>query len=632
MMLRSLSQKAKKTPKQNKALAILKNKVFLQAVIAVQTLIVAVALIFGMSAAWYTNVSQTSGLQISAASWGFSGQITVEQSAVVAAPGDTGTIAMTIDNVGNTMSNVTVYVNKYAMAEQMKQRLFFYVDVVTSRNGEVIDRVYVNATNGYTYTVLENHKLVMNAERSNDATLKWQWVYDMLGYYFIGTVSEETVDVEEYLRPVEYDLDRATFSKDGLLTMVGDMAVEDFLLQLSQTDGYAGELIPSEFANYYQVTVDENGYGIWMYLCDREDIEEATVYDTQLGKNAAQGIQETYKAMVTMVGQEMKVSYREVFTPEEFAEAMEDGGMIQLGSDLTLPETLLISSGNKTILDLNGKTITGPDSGVAVKVQNGAELVVYNGTLEGKNKSADVFQIDGSSLTLKDVNITGQCRDAVNVVDKVGEVDSFVRLFNCTMQASRCTVYMCGNGPTDEGRTRVVIEDSELQSDYFTVCGNGNTVSWGTELLIYNSKLTGYYTALYQPQGQSITTVINSTLTGMTGIALKGGDLIIQDSAVFGTGTEAEIQPPATVVSGFADTGDALYVEDGYGLPISVKISGDSTKTILHSDNGEAVRVYKPNSPYVEVEITGGWFSKDVTQFLQDPYIWVDHKVVREDD
>ena len=630
-MLRSLSQRVKKTPKQNKALAILKNKVFLQAVIAVQTLIVAVALIFGMSAAWYTNVAQTSGLHISAASWGFSGQITVEQSAVEAAPGDTGTIAMTIDNVGNQMSNVTVYVNKYAMAEEMKQRLFFYVDIVTSCNGEVVDRVYVNATNGYTYTVLENHKLVMTDDRANDARLHWQWVYDMLGYYFVGTVSPETVDVEEYLRPVEYDLDRATFSEDGLLTMVGNETAEEFLYQLSQTDGYSGSIVPSAYANYYQVSVDENGYGIWVYLCDREDIRDATIYDTQLGKNAAQGIQESYRAMVTMVGQEMDVTYREVFTPEEFAEAMEDGGMIQLGSDLTLPETLLISSGNKTILDLNGNTITGPASGAAVKVQNGADLVVLNGNWEGQNKNADVFWVDGSSLTLKDVNISGQARDALYVVDKVGKANSCVRMFNCTMNTSRCSVYVCGNGPTEDGKTRVIIEDCDLKSEYFTVSGNGNTTSWGTDIQIFNSKLEGYYTALYQPQGNSVTTIIDSVMKGMTGIALKGGDLIIRDSQILGTGTEAQIQPPSTAVSGFADTGDALYVEDGYGLPISVKISGDSEKTILHSANGEAVRVYRTNSPYVDVEITGGWFSHDVTQFLQNPYIWVDYKVVRED-
>ena len=39
----------------------------------------------------------------------------------------------------------------------------------------------------------------------NDAKLKWEWVYDVVGYYLLGTVSNGTAAVEEYLRPVVYD-------------------------------------------------------------------------------------------------------------------------------------------------------------------------------------------------------------------------------------------------------------------------------------------------------------------------------------------------------------------------------------------------------------------------------------------
>ena len=91
-----MENKEQKTPKLNNPLRAIRKKVVIQAVIAIQTIVITIALIFGMSAAWYTNVLQTSGLQFEAEAWGFTGSVTVSNDLIKAGPGDTGIIGLTV--------------------------------------------------------------------------------------------------------------------------------------------------------------------------------------------------------------------------------------------------------------------------------------------------------------------------------------------------------------------------------------------------------------------------------------------------------------------------------------------------------------------------------------------------------
>ena len=61
-----------------------------------------------------------------------------------------------------------------------------------------MERVYINNHEGYTYTVFNQSSLTLTEKVSNAPKLKWQWVYDVLGYYVLGTAnSDESVTVEE---------------------------------------------------------------------------------------------------------------------------------------------------------------------------------------------------------------------------------------------------------------------------------------------------------------------------------------------------------------------------------------------------------------------------------------------------
>lgn len=355
-----MTKKHQKPQKQNSPLQAARKKIIIQAVIAIQTIVITLALVFGMSAAWYTNVLQTSGLQFQAAAWGFTGEVLVDEKPVEASPGDTGIVGLAVTNTSDDIVEVAVRVSKEQMEVPMRQRFFFYVETSEVRNAEVLDRVYINSKDSYTYSILSQSELVLTQERANDVQLKWQWVYDMLGYYFVGTVSSTAANnemivsaqIEDYLRPVEYDLDKATFA-DGMLATVDGENLDVFLDKLSQKDGYLNDLEKSDIPGYYEVDVDENGYGIWVYLCNWAEIQQATTYDSQLGKEAADALlgenvmPKQFTARLSVVGQETRQEYAEATTAPQLAELLNRGELVKLEQDLVLTEPLVVNKGIK---------------------------------------------------------------------------------------------------------------------------------------------------------------------------------------------------------------------------------------------------------------------------------------------
>ncbi|MBQ2794482.1 MAG: hypothetical protein IJF04_00500, partial [Oscillospiraceae bacterium] len=295
----------------------MQKSIMLKGALALLTVVLTVVILFAMTSAWYTNIVQTSGLVFEVESWGFSGEITVDNNENIKfAPGDEGTVSITANNESDEITPLTVNVSKPYMNEEMQKRLFFYVDTPMTRNGETMERVYINEKEGYTYNLFGGSSLIINEEVKNAPELKWQWVYDMLGYYVLATPQEaekesetgvtvtngETdeentairMEIEEYLRPIEYDFDKATFNEETLeLETIDGVDVADFLQKLFASDGYSTDentavaMINNELEDqsgtYYPVDIDENGHGVYAYLCSYTEIEQATVFDTRLG-------------------------------------------------------------------------------------------------------------------------------------------------------------------------------------------------------------------------------------------------------------------------------------------------------------------------------------------------------------
>ena len=288
------------------------------------------AILFALTSAWYTNTIQANEITLKTAKWNFDGTITLdgEKDGTLDLgalyPGDTRPLPVTIVNQDTRGVNVRVEADKSKMASpEMQQRLYLYVEV-TDEDTNTKTRRYINSLSGYLYTVAAGQTLhITDAERplltneaQNKNALHLQWVYDMTGYFLLGTVTEngtkvtgKTEDTQpEYLMPVTYDLDRAQFDTNGKLSSVSEYQTttngtagyattdrENYLNRLFEQyiSGYNSNAKPYDKTttivrgSYYAVDVDTTGYGVWLYLPDKAAIDAAAKWDQEKAVTAA---------------------------------------------------------------------------------------------------------------------------------------------------------------------------------------------------------------------------------------------------------------------------------------------------------------------------------------------------------
>lgn len=604
-----------------KELRHLRKRIALRASLAVLTVLLTLVIIFGMTAAWYTNVVQSGGLIFQVEQMGVNVDATISATTFTAKPGDSGSLSLQAFNKGASPVDITISVNKANMDEQMQKRLYFYVENQQTQNGETTQRSYVTANGGYTYRVFGGNSLTLTEQYHNASQLKWCWVYDVLGYYVLGQSQNGTVKVQEYLRPIEYDYDRATFDVYGNLQTVDGVPAYEFLYTVSSTDGYPGTSSDwGVIGGYYMVDVDESGYGVYAYLCTATEVEGHTDYDTALGTAAQEGNIGTYTALMTVNAQPTTYQSITVNSADDLQTALTAGQAeaIVLGSNVSLDSGsgLLIPKGSDILLDLNGYTLTTNADGYAFTLDEDAALTISGGAMDGNN-AGDAFYAVGADLTLNDVVLTNYAK-GIHVTDHTGTgYDSTIRLSGCTMDTTSYTILLYGNGLLSEQTTKLLIEDCNLTSDLYVISGNGTVTGngrWGTEIEIVNSTLTQDTTngsvaaAIFHPQPYSTLNIYGSNITGYNGMAIKGGTVTVAASHVYGVGTLS--YPPTLTTSGYSDTADAIYVETGYGYDISLTLRS----TVAISYYGLGLRVYEENSPYVTLIQEGANSFSDYTK------------------
>ena len=655
--------KSNKKPGNSAELKKIRRNIYWQAGLAMVTIVLTIVIVFAMTSAWYTNIVQTSGLMFQAEAWSFDGTIVVDDRGIVASPGDEGVIHLEVENSSDSISAVSITASKARMADwEMRKRLYFYVDTQVLRNGETMDRLYLHSLESYTYTLFSQGKLTLTEQIHNDAQLKWQWVYDVLGYYVLCSYNPDTDKITEieYLRPVEYNYDEATTTfrdrPDGsvsmeLQTVDGETTVEEYLKQLSETDGYKQDI---DFENpvdkgYYPVDVvldkesDDYGYGVYVYLYSFAEIEVATQDDTQLGAAAAKAAEEgtapeSYPVVLNISAQKNDENVISVSSLAGLntAMALNTGATLQLTSDITITQEnpLVIPQGARVMLDLNGKTIHSTATQHTIKAEPGSFLTMINGNVQGSGTGNGIYAV-GAEVVLSNVQMD-QFRNGININDSENNnaLDSRVRIVGCTIEGSSTSVLIYGNGLASVQKSQLIIDNTTLISPSITLSGNGDTTGngkWGTDIQILNNSqiisrddyVVG--SGIYHPQKDSILTITDSTVLGYTGICIKGGSVYVDNSTITGYGAQ---QAPGEFGSGFADTGDAIYIETNYGYEILLEITGNSK---LESTHGLSLQVYKPDAKYVTVRIYSGTFDEpQPEEFLDEGSRLDGNKVVRK--
>ena len=594
-------------------------KIWKQALFALAALATLGVLLYSLTTAWYTNVAETTELVFETESWGFEGQVKALDTGLLLAPGQSACAALSVTNDGEQINQITVTVDKSAMPEELQKRIYFYVPAEAKESDKTADRVYLSTYGGYSYRVMPKSTLLLTADSAADAPVRCEWVYDVLGYYVYGTLDKdgqlitgrEGVEAPVYIRPVEYDYDKAIFQDDKLLT-VGEVKVDDFVKDLLAADGYkdAGK---TKVGDYYAVnttgTSATEQTGLWLYLCTQTEIEKATVLDTRIGtyrylveQKDEQGksieltaeqtekykdvaaLLDGAKATIQIAGQNLRTSIADVTEVKSLTAALKQGESVRLAGDMTLEEAVTIPADKDVIIDLNGKQLTTNVVGQPVlKGAPGSSITVLNGTINGGSRDTAV-QLVGSSAAFSGVTIQGRLLiDDKNESNENGTV-SVVRLSNCTLKTvgdEQGGVHVFGNGAASSSRTVLLVEDCTIESTFAGILGNGSDDCYGTDIQVLNSTVKGKCAGIYQPQRGSRLLVQNSTVEGMTGIAVKGGTVTIRNCIVNGTGGKDVVPTEERVKASrndWLDTGAGVYVEANYDWAeeIAMTIAGST--------------------------------------------------------
>lgn len=623
-----------------------KKRIYKQAGLALTAILVTVALLFAMSTAWYSNVLEAGSLTFQAEKWELNADHVSSNGNVVAQPGARGILPVSYKNTSDSIVNAYVNVSKEQMDVPLQKRIYFYTEtpytverkgnVEGESNKETVARRYLTNGTAAPYTVLSMGQLTMSDDFCTvDTPIYWEWVYDLLGYYVrLEPTNDGSVIEKEYLRPIVYDYDKATFDENGNLATVDGKHMDHFLQDITAEDGYLNKFVESNITTdsktgtkYYTVDNDNQntlGYYTAIRLLTKQEIAEANLWDTEHAGASFNNVK------ITITGEAANVEMINVGTTEELTKALqsENGGYIRLSGNLELTENITVSAKEPVILDLNGATLTGSATGGDLfTVGKGRELTVINGTIKNSAGNTTLFGVNNGKLTVSNVTATaeGESQWGIFIQDNnrttAQDGDSIVYITHSTISTGQPTVMVIGNNTTTAQKTRCVIENSTLTSGYVTVCGNGKTVSGGTAIEIKDSIITGKYAAVSHPQDNSTLHAENSTFTGNTGIAVKGGTVYLDNCVV--TGSATATLAGAFNNNGFTDTGAAVYLEAGYERDsIAVYITGENSR--ITAAKQQALLLYHDakdtKTRKARIAVSGGTYSSDVKDYLADAH------------
>lgn len=277
-------------------------------------------------------------------------------------------------------------------------------------------------------------------------------------------------------------------------------------------------------------------------------------------------------------------------------------------------ETVTVGAGKNITLDLNGKTVTG-QANAAVLVDGGS-LTVQDSTVTAGPVVGDDYTVTYTSGVLE----AGAGKHAVQVYNG----GSFVLQSGTVSSTGNCGIYAgatgSGNGTAtvnggyvhareygvgamNEGTTLNINGGVIVADDNAAVAGNGTTGLGGTTINIAGgtmiSKLitSGYITCgVYHPQSGTL------NITGGTIIARGTGEGKVGDS---------------TVLSGhYGVLYDTQSGYPGLGTDSAVSVSGSAS--VSADDACVAVRTSVAEGENDRIVVSGGTFSKDVSDFVID--------------
>lgn len=279
-----------------------------------------------------------------------------------------------------------------------------------------------------------------------------------------------------------------------------------------------------------------------------------------------------------------------------------------------------------------------PTLQAAVDVANNGDTIVLKKSISateiGEKKQLQFVKADMNvTLDLNQNTITAEAGEAIAI-----------NAANITLTVKNGTIENFAEGNYSDGvyaykesnNLTLTFENIVLKSRTQGLAVQGLTSN--SNVNIVNSKITSAEElGIYYPPKSGTLTISDSEITGVTGIVVKGSNLVVKGEKTIISGTGPNVDPE-TYYTGATDgsstlteTGDALYIESGYNdRDISVSISGGH----LNSKSAKAVRMFVKNgentSAKREISVTGGTFSSDVSAYVAEGYVQNENGTVEQ--
>ena len=330
-----------------------------------------------------------------------------------------------------------------------------------------------------------------------------------------------------------------------------------------------------------------------------------------------------------------------VNSAEDLREALEKGGVIKLGDNITVSGKIEI---NKSItLDLNGYNLEASDVEASGE---GTKLIIKDSTAAKLPTVSDDFEVNYSSGTIK-VSSQVLAKNGAEIELQNGAVDSRdLGLFaegnktGASTVNSKVTVtggYVIAQefAVTAQGKGAEIdfVNGVAEARDNAVIAGNGSNGEGnklgGTTINISGGTLIGHIVTggyvscgIYHPQEGTLT-ITGGTIYSESGcgILMRGGTLDMTGGTVVAEGEESltgKVGDARVVVptSGIVFDREANYYD---ASNTEIEISGDSMVAGSHS----AVAVIGAKDQTDDkVTVRGGTFSSDVSSYVPDGISW----------
>ena len=294
------------------------------------------------------------------------------------------------------------------------------------------------------------------------------------------------------------------------------------------------------------------------------------------------------------------------------------------------------SSANIT-LDLAGHKLTLKDKDL-LRVDDGGSLTITSsgdkkGTIDGTAVTdTPVATYAGGSLTVEKVILTKTTDDNYATLAAFGGSGKTTKLvFESTAEITGETgIGIFDNSNSAEGLTVEIKGKIDVNGFAVTTNGRINTGN-NAQITIDGATLTSKETAAIYAGGKADWEISNTTITGVYGIVSRQGTVKINKGTVINT---KESETETDYVGDAAEAGKTCNDGDRSGcvqLPTSVAVLVDNSEETGYADKGtvqindgefnvpegkEAIIDFKNDTENKNIDVLGGTFSEDVTEYL----------------